>query len=273
VISGAITEFDRGGATQSQGFNLSTIFGGGKGTTDAGASLQSSVTMSRIAVDFNLIDFRTQQMLSQIQAKHRVEVRHENRGSDASFGIMGTALGASGSSKYVQGRHAALRTLVELNVLQTLGRYINVPYWRLLPDGSPDEVVLSRLMQYYVKLMPDVQIKAIQEVIQSYGQPVEMSGRWDAQTQAALSNIRKAWKGAVFPELKPSSELYLALYLNVPMIDPNPPVATVKEMVGSRPVDKAVAGKDQKPSASRASCGSQLAPANQAQCKAKGRVS
>ncbi len=72
-----------------------------------------------------------------MQAIKTVTVRRGKADANVGFEIFGAALGYKSSVKTVQGRHVAVRALVEMSVLEVIGRYLNLPYWRFLPDANP----------------------------------------------------------------------------------------------------------------------------------------
>jgi len=58
-------------------------------------------------------------------------------GNDLSFGLSvdGNSIGYSSERSVVDARHKAIRLLVEWGVVEALGRYAYVPYWKCLPNS------------------------------------------------------------------------------------------------------------------------------------------
>lgn len=211
LISGGITEFDRALVSTDRKLDLSIPgsdasggIGGGKGDT-----------LSQITLDINLIDYDTMTMIPKMQAINTVTVMRGKREGGIGFQIFGSALGYSSGVKIVQGRHAAVRALVELSVLEVIGRYLNLPYWRLLPEAKPDPVVVDNLKDSFNRTDKNGQIITIQKLLTMYGFDVEQNGIYDAQTQEAVRKFKSQYMNLNDTHI--DDETFLALYVNVPI--------------------------------------------------------
>lgn len=216
LITGAITEFDRGLAGAGRGNELSLLFGKGKGETDGSGSFKATSTISRLGLDFNLVDFPTQTMVPQIQATNAMRVLNDTREDSVDFAIYGNGFGLVSSTRYLQGRHNAIRLLVDLSVVQLLGRYANVPYWRCLPNAEPDAQVTRRVARGFEANNTETRIKWLQGTLQDYGFPLKPTGVMDERTRLALVSVSEkfGWP-AVQDPLDPA--LFTRLYVNVPL--------------------------------------------------------
>ncbi len=213
LISGGITEFDRALVSTDRKLDLSLPgsdasggIGGGKGDT-----------ISQITLDINLIDYDTMTMIPKMQAINTVTVMRGKKEGGIGFQIFGAALGYSSGVKFVQGRHAAVRALVELSVLEVIGRYLNLPYWRLLPEAKPDPVVVDNLKNSFDRSDKEGQIITVQKLLTLYGFDVAQNGLYDAQTQEAVRQFKTQYMNLNDTQL--DNETFLALYINVPLDD------------------------------------------------------
>jgi hypothetical protein len=215
LITGAITEFDRALAMAGRGEDASIIFGKGKGETDGSASRKSTATVSRLSLDFNLVEFSTQTMLPRMQATNSMRVLNETYENSFDFAIYGNGFGLTSNTRYLQGRHNAIRLLVDYSVVQLLGRHANVPYWRCLPNGQPDPVVRERIAKGYAARDAATRVRWLQDTLRDYGLPVPSTGRLDEPTRAALESV-----AASFHFTRPGDWLdpafFVELYVNVP---------------------------------------------------------
>lgn len=215
VLVGGLTEFDRGLATKEERFDIS-------GAADElgipmGLDFEDTRknSLARITLDFNLLDFKTFIGIPFIQAVNTINV-HKGLGVDnLGFTVYGQTLGLRGQMKKVQGRHAAVRLLVQLSVIQVLGKYQNIPYWRFVPNSEPDSVVLDAIKEEFYSLEPVDRIAKIQEYLFLYGKDVQVTGRLDAKTQTALNSV--ITQLGVQNSKPVSEEVYLALFENVPL--------------------------------------------------------
>ena len=146
------------------------------------------------------MSFATQQMVPQIQASNVVKVLNFSSEDNASLGFYGDAFGFKLEGKYLQGRHSAIRTLVDLSVLELIGKATNTPYWRCIPNGTPDPVVVENMRAAYNGLTPELKLGLIQVTLRKYGEPVQVTHKFDDDTRRALEKVyaqRYASLGAV----------------------------------------------------------------------------
>lgn len=216
VVSAGITEFDRALVgtdrkldLQLPGSQVSGGLGGGSGDT-----------LSQITLDVNLIDYDTMTMIPRMQAINTVLVSRGKREGGFGMQIFGAALGYTSGVKTVQGRHAAVRNLVELSVLEVLGRYLNLPYWRYLPEQRPDPLVVGNLKSSFMRTDEKGQILTIQTLLTKYGYRVEPTGVMDAQTQEALKQFKS--KSMNLGDSTVDPDTFIALYVNIPVAEDVP---------------------------------------------------
>lgn len=210
VLSGGITEFDRGLVTQGDSFDIDIELAKyGLNFSDQNKSSLASVTL-----DFNMIDFKTFTGLPRIQAINGIKLHKATKEDSIGFTIKSVTFGARGEIKKVQGRHAAVRLLVQLNIIQLVGRYQKLPYWRLIPGVEPDDVVIDQVLVDYYSFTRPKQVAKVQELLYLHGFSVQPTGQMDGATQSALQSFAQQ-HGLAETDL--NQELYLALYENVPL--------------------------------------------------------
>jgi peptidoglycan hydrolase-like protein with peptidoglycan-binding domain len=125
------------------------------------------------------------------------------------FTIFGPTFGLKGTVKKVQGRHAAIRLLVQASVLQVVGKYLSLPYWKLIPGMPADQVVLDKIRQDYRRLSQNEKIGEMQTCLYLKGYNVPVTGKSEPQTQAALAGFsaeHKLGQGIT------DADLYVALW-------------------------------------------------------------
>jgi hypothetical protein len=225
-ITGAITEFDRALAAAGRGNEASIIFGKGGGETDASLSKKYTATLSRLSLDFNLVDFSSQTMLPRMQAVNSMRVLNQTAEDNYDFAIYGNGFGLATSTRYLQGRHNAIRLLVDMSMVQLLGRHTNTPYWRCLPNSEPDPVVLQRIAKGYVANDPVTRVKWLQDTLRDYGFPLDVTGRLDERTRAAVDSVVERFK-LPRPKDYQDADLFVSLYINLP-VEPQQRVAAAR---------------------------------------------
>ncbi len=223
VISGGITEFDRG--LETRGNNIDA--GAQVDWTGSPSWVPSTTTavdygagekfgLASITLDFNMIDFRTMAGIARMQTVNTIKVHKALSEQELGITLFGPTFGLKGSIKKVQGRHAAVRMLVQLSMIQIVGKYLLLPYWNLLPNAEADQVVLDGLKKHFYDMEETDRIVKIQELLFIQGYDVTISGELDQQTIAALQAVR--------PEYNPASgkldkDTFMAVYLAVPITD------------------------------------------------------
>ena len=196
VISGGITEFDRGLETRGDGtdfgasadFKNAPSFAPSK-TVSIDYGERGKTGLARITLDFNLLDFRTMAGVPHMNTVNSLEVSKALAEQEFGITLFGPTFGRKGSVKKVQGRHAAVRLLVELSMTQIVGKYLTLPYWTLLGDDvQADEVVMNRLAQQFYSMSESARIMKAQEWLFLRGEDVQLNGRLDTDTVTALKN-------------------------------------------------------------------------------------
>ncbi|MBM9536611.1 hypothetical protein [Desulfobulbus alkaliphilus] len=217
VLSGGITEFDRGlqtrGANTDFGvttrpFNVNESWVPNDFiSVDYGQGTKES--LARITLDFNLVDFRTMSGVARMQTVNSIDVYKGLAAKELGFTIFGPSFGFKGTVTKVQGRHAAIRLLVQTSVLQIVGKYLYLPYWKLIPEMPPDPVVLERIAGTYRQLSDRDKIAEIQTCLYLKGYNVSVDGRLDTRTREALARFKPDAQAAGAP---PDAALYIELW-------------------------------------------------------------
>lgn len=210
IVSGGITEFDRGLVTKGDSAEID----GEIGDYGLGFEDQNKGSLANVTLDFNMIDFETLAGIPRIQAVNGIKLHKALKEDSFAFTVKSVTLGAKGTIKKIQGRHAAVRLLVELSMVQLLGRYQKLPYWRLLPGGQRDEVVIDLLLNDFYDMTEPQRVAAVQRYLYLFGYDVRPTGQLDAKTKVALKQFAVKY-GLTSSGVDQAT--YLALFENVPI--------------------------------------------------------
>jgi len=222
ILSGGITEFDRGLETRGENTDVSA---GAEftGLPDYLPSKEAKLRyggadkqgLASITLDFNLLDFQTMSGIPKMNTVNSMKLHKAVAGKELGISLFGQTFGLKGSVKKVQGRHAAVRVLVELSMIQVVGKYLAIPYWRLLgEDAVPDKVVTNTLQKYYYSLNDNERLATVQEWLYLYGYDIQQTGVMDAATSQALAELNSSFNpssGMVDPDT------FLNMYMNIPV--------------------------------------------------------
>ena len=135
-IFGALTEYDRLVSSNQRELDGSIEVGKGDGITNIEATASGIVNVARMTMDFRVVHAAVGDVVNNTSSSNTVTVYQ--RGRDLSFGLSidGNTIGYSTSKSVVDARHKAIRLLIEWGLIETLGRYALVPYWKCLPNSE-----------------------------------------------------------------------------------------------------------------------------------------
>jgi len=231
VISGGITGFDRALETLSDTFDFGVDlqFPNIQHESDVilppsqllGGTYSNSQKegLARITLDFNMKSFKTLAGLPYMTSTHSILVHKSVLEKNLSVTIFGPTFGLKGSTKKVQGRHQAVRVLVQSCMINLVGRYLALPYWRLLgEDARPDPIVLLQLDNSYYQMNEFDRLVKTQIWLFVHGYQIDITGEMDAKTLAALEEFSKSFNQSFDPK-NPTihKDLFQEIYLNLPL--------------------------------------------------------
>ena len=185
IVSGGITEFDRGLVTKGDGAEA----GFDIGEYGVDFSDKNKGSLAQVTLDFNLLDFQKLAAIPRIQSINSIKLHKSTKEDSIAFTIKGVSFGANGDIKKVQGRHAAVRLLVQLSMIQLVGRYQKIPYWNLLPGIAPDDVVLDAIKIDFSRMTPAEQTQEIQTLLYLHDFSVNVTGQENSSTTKALQDF------------------------------------------------------------------------------------
>ena len=222
ILAGGITEFDRGLTTLDRTRNLDAETGE---LRDASSLLKGRTigldysqgdkwNKAKIAVDFNLVSYEALCGIPKMQASNGITVYKGIKEEELGFTLFGPTIGLRGSVKKVQGRHDAVRLLVQFSVIQLVGRYMDLPYWQLLDGVQPDPVVLQSLRAQYLGNSPEGRMLMLKRLLWIHGHPVPIDGHMDDKTKETLEKMDRTYDSQAGSA---PVETYIDLYLSAPV--------------------------------------------------------
>ena len=185
VLSGAITEYDQDTTSTSQGTNVGIAPPmGGKVQPNADYSNSKTSGVSRLTLDFSVLDYRTQTALGP-PVSNTITITKNTQDKSIAFSIFGVSLGVNGAVTQNQGVHAALRQLVNVSIVQVLGKYYGVPYWRVFPGGQVDKRMSDETL---AQVASEGRLKKLQGWLIRYGKYPET---YPNTEQGVLEQLRQ----------------------------------------------------------------------------------
>ena len=218
IIIGGITEFDRGLETKEDSSNLgyeTDTFGQ---ETPVGIEYMQGEKKStaKIAIDYNMLDMNTMSGCPEIQTSNSMQVHKGIGKQELGFTIFGPTLGLKGEVKKVEGRHAALRILIQASIIQLIGKYLNIPYWKLIDGAEPDSTVEKYVKRRWVYQMDSIEkIIKIQELLYLHGYSnVALTGKIDKETEVAVKLFSEKMNCSSRIDYEFYSNLYYSLLVD-----------------------------------------------------------
>ncbi len=140
-VYGALTEYDRLVSSKQVEADSSVRFGKGGGLSNLELSASGITNVARMTMDFRVVYAAVGDVVNNTSSTNTVTVYQ--RGKDRSFGLSvdGNTIGYSVSRSVVDARHKAIRLLIEWGLIETLGRYALVPYWKCLPNSKNQKLI------------------------------------------------------------------------------------------------------------------------------------
>jgi hypothetical protein len=130
AIHGAITEFYIS-ETISNGYTGDLELGKGKGSSESSASLDKEDKTSHLAITFNPENPKNGLQVSRCSVANKMKIYQKSNAHEFGFSILGSGLGYNKTITKAQGIHPAIVTLVDVNVVEILGKLTKSPYWIL----------------------------------------------------------------------------------------------------------------------------------------------
>lgn len=198
-IRGAITQLDQG--------VISETVGGGISLPGFEVGAQKDLIVSIVAVDMNIGRTLTRQIVPGLHSNNQVAVARRGIGGDA-----GASIGKAGISFNInlgrsEGIHQATRALIELSVIELLGKLAQVPYWRCLQIEQTNPEMMDEAQDWFSAMSETERVVFAQRALKrlgTYTGPV--SGVLDASTRSVVAEYQAK------NDLLPSGQIDFALY-------------------------------------------------------------
>jgi hypothetical protein len=167
ILSGAITEFDRGVEQEGKNLELGTWMGNILESVEG--SYKTTKALTRVGLDIHLLDFQKQISTPGVHSTIRAQLKRSSSETNLSTSLYGVTLGYSDMEKQVEGAHGALRLMVNLAVAQVFGRQFHIPWNRCVP-GTPveDQVVKNNIINAFQHATAKARKKMWESVVKSY---------------------------------------------------------------------------------------------------------
>jgi curli biogenesis system outer membrane secretion channel CsgG/peptidoglycan hydrolase-like protein with peptidoglycan-binding domain len=182
-IRGAITQLDAGVASDS--------IGGGISIPALSLGYNQDQIVSVVSMDLNMGNLVTRQIIPGVQATNSLSVTRSGKGGDADGQVGKVGFFFQMSMDRSEGTHAAVRALIELSLIETLGKFTKVPYWRCLQIESTNPLMTETAREWFDSMKPEEKVTLVQRALVGAGYlGGEPTGILDDATQEAVGRYQ-----------------------------------------------------------------------------------
>jgi curli biogenesis system outer membrane secretion channel CsgG/peptidoglycan hydrolase-like protein with peptidoglycan-binding domain len=153
-IRGSITQMDDNTVRKSSGFGLAASF------FDFGAS--ADVAYDVISMDMSIGDASSRKILPQTSGSNTMVIMKTGKSGEAGgkVGKIGFSFNLDFSRS--EGLGATTRALLELGLIETLGKFTQVPYWRCLDADITNPVIREQALETFDTLKESERVTFVQ---------------------------------------------------------------------------------------------------------------
>lgn len=155
-----------------------------------------SDSFSGMSLDLNMIETEGLTLLPGVTSKNYVLVRRKGRGGDGDLSMKKFGIQYNFTFNSSDGQGQALRTLVELSVIELYGRLLKIPYWSCLGLTPADAGVALEIEDWWETLRGDTASLASYLQIQMKARGL-YAGAVNGEIDEDLKRAVRAYKGAL----------------------------------------------------------------------------
>jgi hypothetical protein len=192
VITGAITQFDVI-SSKNKGNNAT-----GTGTVgerhnrfNTEGTLESEEKTTKLTINFNPVDPATADYIPGTSTDNTVTIEKKSNSNEFAFSILGSGFGFNNSVSKSQGVHKSIQVLVELSVVELLGKLGKFPYWLLLGGGQVNQDVISHLSKEFLREPLNKRIQQVSYLLSLHGKNVQITRVMNNQLKQAIIEYKR----------------------------------------------------------------------------------
>ncbi len=160
-VSGAIAFYDQSVISRSGEAGTSAT------RLETGYSRNRSASL--LGLELHLGEFRSRTLIPGIDSANEVVLGNGNEGLDVAGRIGRYGVQFNVGRDYAQGTGAAVRTLVELGLIEILGKWARVPYWQCLSLDQAHPEFQRQMRDWFDEQKPEESLQLIQRVLVAEG--------------------------------------------------------------------------------------------------------
>jgi len=210
-IRGAITQLDENAIDAQSGAGIALPF------MDFGISKDQ--VSSIISMDMNIGETTTRMILPGVNASNSLVITRVGSGKDLGGRIGKVGFSFNMNLNRAEGMGAGVRALVELGMIEVVGKLTGTPYWKCLQIEKTNPVMIEQAREWYDGMSPQDRVKLVQRKLagmSAYSGPV--NGVVNSELSNAIGKFQA--ENGLTADGRINFELYYAL------LDSDQPLAT-----------------------------------------------
>ena len=160
-VSGAISFVDQN--------VISNHFDAGTSATRLETGYSTNRNATLIGLDLQLADFKTRTIIPGLDSANEVVIGNASQGLDLAGKIGSYGVQFNVGRDYSQGSGAAIRTLVDLAMIELIGKWSRLPYWRCLTLDQTHPELQRQLRDWYDAASPAAHSKLVKTALAGLG--------------------------------------------------------------------------------------------------------
>jgi len=190
MINGAITQYDVI-RTQDKGVNAAATGTVNGQRYDSDGSMDSEDQTVKLTLTFNPANAITGNYISRANTNNTVTIEKKSSAKEFAFSILGSGFGYNNAVTKAQGIHASIDVLVELSVVEVLGKLGKFPYWLLLKGGKVNPDIVNELSHKFLRLPLNKKIEQISYLLKLRGKNVAVTSVMNDNLRQAIIEYKK----------------------------------------------------------------------------------
>lgn len=160
-VSGAISFLDQNVMIDRRGL--------GAASEDAEIGWSRDLAGSVMGMDFHLGDFITRTLIPGIHSANEMTIAAKGSGVDIGGRIKKAGVQIEVGGDYSQGVGPAARTLIDLSMIELVGKWARVPYWQCLALDQAHPDFQRQLRQWYLEMDEGERVGFVQRGLRAKG--------------------------------------------------------------------------------------------------------
>lgn len=184
-IRGSVTQMDDNAVRTNKGAGLALPF------LDLGVSKDESFDV--ISMDMSVGEAATRRILPETSTSNTMILTKGGKSGEAGGKVAKMGLSFNLDISKSEGVGAASRTLIELGLIETLGKFTRVPYWRCLDADSTNPAMMAQAQEWFETAKPKDMVLFVQRKLAGMNR---YSGPLDGVMNSDLKNAIAEYQAA-----------------------------------------------------------------------------